>query len=71
MHDQFIFIPFVVAIGHGLDGGHGFWGGSWWLWIDWHEAAQPNHFNIALDWMHPQSHLFQSTMGLMGDTKQK
>ena len=25
-HDQFILVSFVIAIGHGLDGGHGFGG---------------------------------------------
>ena len=34
VHDQFILVPFVIAIGHGLDGGHGFGGGGCWLRID-------------------------------------
>lgn len=34
VHDQFILVPFVIAIGHGIDGSHGFWGGGWRLRID-------------------------------------
>ena len=34
MHDQFILALFVIAIGHGLDGGYGFGGGSWLLGVD-------------------------------------
>ena len=34
VHDQFIPVPFVISIGHGLDGGHGFWAGGWWLGVD-------------------------------------
>jgi len=30
LHDQFIFIPFVVAIGHGLYGVDSFGNGGWW-----------------------------------------
>ena len=33
--------------------------------VMWHEAAQRNHFNIVLDWMNPQSDLFQSSMALI------
>ena len=33
--------------------------------VTWHEAPQRNHFNIVLDWMDPQSHLFQTTMVLL------
>ncbi len=29
MHDQFIPVPFVIAIGHGLDGGHCSGDGAW------------------------------------------
>jgi arylformamidase len=38
--------------------------------VIWHEAPQRNHFNIVLDWMDPQSHLFQTTMALMRPDKQ-
>ena len=34
MHDQFIPVPFVIAIGHGLNGGHGSGDEGWWLRID-------------------------------------
>ena len=34
VHDQFILVPFVIAIGHGLNGCHGFWGGGWWSGVD-------------------------------------
>ena len=34
MRDQFIPVPFVIAIGHGLNGGHGFWGGGWRLGVN-------------------------------------
>lgn len=35
--------------------------------VTWHDAPQRNHFNIVLDWMDAQSHLFQSTMALLRD----
>ena len=31
VQDQFILVPFVIAIGPGLDGGHGF--GEWGCWL--------------------------------------
>ena len=34
MHYQLVFVSFVIAIGHGLDGGHWFLDGSWWLGVD-------------------------------------
>ena len=34
MHDQFILVSFVIAIGHGLYGGHRFLDGGWWLGVD-------------------------------------
>ena len=34
MHEQFILAPFVIAIGHGLDGGYWFLDGGWWLGVD-------------------------------------
>ena len=34
MKYQLVHVTFVIAIGHGLDGGHGFGGGSWLLWVD-------------------------------------
>ena len=34
VHDKFTLVPFVIAIGHGLNGCHGFWGGGLWLGID-------------------------------------
>jgi hypothetical protein len=34
VHDQFILVPLVMAVVHGLDGGHGFWEWDWWLRVD-------------------------------------
>ena len=34
MHDQFILVSFVIAIGHGLYGGNRFLDGGWWLGVD-------------------------------------
>jgi hypothetical protein len=34
VHDQFILVSFVIAIGHRLDGGHWFLGEGWWLGVD-------------------------------------
>ena len=34
MHYQLVLISFVIAIGHGLNGGHGFLDGGWWLRVD-------------------------------------
>ena len=31
---QFILVSFVIAVGHGLYGGHGFLDGGWWLGVD-------------------------------------
>ena len=33
MHDQFILVPLVIAIGLGLNGGHGFGEGGCWLGV--------------------------------------
>ena len=34
MHYQLVLVSFVIAIGHGLNGGHGFLDGGWWLGVD-------------------------------------
>jgi len=34
VHDKFILVPFVIAIGHGLYGGHWFLDGGWRVGID-------------------------------------
>ena len=32
--------------------------------VNWHTALKRNHFNIVLDWIDPQSHLFQATLAV-------
>ena len=34
MKYQFVLVSFVIAIGHGLDWGHRFLDGGWWLRVD-------------------------------------
>ena len=34
MNYQLVLVSFVIAIGHGLDGGHWFLDGGWWLRVD-------------------------------------
>ena len=34
MHYQLVLVSFVIAIGHGLNGGHRFLDGGWWLGVD-------------------------------------
>ena len=34
MHYQLVFVSFVIAIGHRLNGGHRFLDRGWWLGVD-------------------------------------
>ena len=34
MHYQLVLVSFVIPIGHGLNGGHRFLDGGWWLGVD-------------------------------------